>query len=60
MRRLILDQPSGESQKSFQLFRHSGWQLTAWYTGVMTVVLGLSGLGGYEARSPSQPQVCLD
>ena len=32
-----------------KLFRRSRWQLTAWYTGVMTVVLGLSGLGVYEA-----------
>ncbi|WP_346293699.1 two-component system sensor histidine kinase RppB [Sphaerothrix gracilis] len=32
-----------------KLFRRSRWQLTVWYTGVMTVVLGLSGLGVYEA-----------
>ena len=32
-----------------KLFRRSRWQLTVWYTGVMTVVLGLSGFGVYEA-----------
>ncbi|MGB3137785.1 MAG: two-component system sensor histidine kinase RppB [Nodosilinea sp.] len=32
-----------------KLFRRSRWQLTAWYTGVVAVVLGLSGLGVYEA-----------
>jgi signal transduction histidine kinase len=31
------------------LFRRSRWQLTVWYTGVMAVVLGLSGFGVYEA-----------
>ncbi|MEO0489470.1 MAG: two-component system sensor histidine kinase RppB [Cyanobacteria bacterium J06659_2] len=35
--------------KPNRLFRRSRWQLTAWYTGVMAVVLGLSGLGVYEA-----------
>ncbi|WP_204137626.1 two-component system sensor histidine kinase RppB [Halomicronema sp. CCY15110] len=32
-----------------KLFRRSRRQLTVWYTGVMAVVLGLSGLGVYEA-----------
>ncbi len=32
-----------------KLFRRSRWQLTVWYTGVMAVVLGLSGFGVYEA-----------
>lgn len=32
-----------------KLFRRSRWQLTVWYTGVMAIVLGLSGLGVYEA-----------
>ena len=37
------------ASKPNRLFRRSRWQLTAWYTGVMAVVLGLSGLGVYEA-----------
>jgi signal transduction histidine kinase len=32
-----------------KLFRRSRWQLTLWYTGVMALVLGFSGLGVYEA-----------
>ena len=32
-----------------KLFRRSRWQLTVWYTGVMTVVLGISGFCVYEA-----------
>ena len=32
-----------------KLFRRSRRQLTVWYTGVMAVVLGLSGFGVYEA-----------
>jgi len=32
-----------------KLFRRSRWQLTVWYTGVMAVVLSISGLGVYEA-----------
>lgn len=32
-----------------KLFRRSRWQVTVWYTGVMAVVLGLSGFGVYEA-----------
>lgn len=32
-----------------KLFRHSRWQLTVWYTSVMSVVLSLSALGVYEA-----------
>jgi len=35
--------------KPNRLFRRSRWQLTVWYTGVMAVVLGLSGFGVYEA-----------
>ncbi|MEO0853797.1 MAG: histidine kinase dimerization/phospho-acceptor domain-containing protein, partial [Cyanobacteria bacterium J06648_11] len=37
------------ASKPNRLFRRSRWQLTAWYTGVMAVVLSLSGLGVYEA-----------
>ena len=32
-----------------RLFRRSRRQLTVWYTGVMAVVLGISGFGVYEA-----------
>ncbi len=37
------------ASKPNNLFRRSRWQLTVWYSGVMAVVLGLSGLGVYEA-----------
>lgn len=37
------------ASKPSRLFRRSRWQLTAWYTGVMAVVLSLSGVGVYEA-----------
>lgn len=32
-----------------KLFRRSRWQLTAWYTGVMALVLSVCGLAVYEA-----------
>ena len=32
-----------------QLFRQTRWRLAYWYAGVMGVILGLSGLGVYEA-----------
>ncbi|WP_348539807.1 MULTISPECIES: two-component system sensor histidine kinase RppB [Spirulina sp. CCY15215] len=35
--------------KPNKLFRRSRVQIATWYTGVMAIVLGLSGLGVYEA-----------
>ncbi|MBE9078094.1 two-component sensor histidine kinase [Romeria aff. gracilis LEGE 07310] len=37
------------ASKPNKLFRRSRWQLTAWYTSVMAAVLGLSGIGVYQA-----------